>query len=232
MTAADEVTLDALTEATNRLIRGVDALADDDWAAPSTLPGWTRTHVIAHLTLNAEGLAGVLVGIARGEDVPMYESPEVRDSDIAGLATLSPADLRERFLASTQLFLDAAAAVPPGGWAGEFRRVTSGGPLFRRLAIPQMRLHEVEIHHADLLVGYTAADWPEAYLDATFNRVVHDREAGPAVRLRTPDGDVLIGEGGPVVFGSRADLTWWLLGRGDGEGLYAEDRLPELGPWL
>ena len=232
MTASHEESLGTLTEATNRLIRGVDALGDEDWKQASTLPGWTRAHVVAHLTLNAEGLAGVLTGIAHGHDVPMYASQEQRDADIEVLAGVDPAHLRERFLASTQLLLDAAVAVRPGGWAGEFRRVPAGGVLFPRIAIPQMREHEVQIHHADLLVGYTPADWPAPYLEALFKRVVHDREDGPAVVLRTPQGDVALGRGeGPVVAGSRADLTWWLLGRGAGEGLTTDGELPVLGAW-
>ena len=49
-----------LPEATQRLVRTVDGLDDDALAAPSGLPDWTRAHVVAHLALNAEGLASVL----------------------------------------------------------------------------------------------------------------------------------------------------------------------------
>ena len=38
----------------------LDALDVDGLGAPSLLPGWSRAHVVAHLVLNAEGLAGVL----------------------------------------------------------------------------------------------------------------------------------------------------------------------------
>src|SRR3954454_11768831 len=92
--------VDLLQEANQRLVRGVDALHGDDWAAPSLLPGWTRSHVVAHLTLNAEALAGALDGASRGEPVPMYASQEARDADIEELAGADAADLRERLLAS------------------------------------------------------------------------------------------------------------------------------------
>jgi maleylpyruvate isomerase len=49
-----------LPEATQRLVRTVDRLDDEALAAPSGLPGWTRGHVVAHLALNAEGMAAVL----------------------------------------------------------------------------------------------------------------------------------------------------------------------------
>jgi len=221
-----------LEEATQRLVRTVDSLTDDELHAPSVLPAWSRAHVVAHLTLNAEGLGGVLSGVVEGEDVPMYRSKDERDTDIEELAAAEPPVLRERFLASTTLFHDAVVAVPEGGWAGEFRRLASGDTIIRRIAIPGMRHREVEIHHADLDAGYGAADWPEDYLDEMFNRVVQDRQAGPAALLRTPDGDVPLADGaGPLVTGSRADLTWWLLGRGGGAGLDADPELPALGAW-
>ena len=230
MTAAQP--LDELVEATQRLVRTVDALADDALEAPSLLPRWTRAHVVAHLALNAEGLAGVLRGIVDGQDVPMYLSLADRDADIEELARAAPPELRARFLAGTTLFQEAVTGVPVGGWAGEFRRVASGGPLINRIAIPGMRHREVEIHHGDLGAGYGPADWPEEFLDRVFNRVVRDRESGEAMMLRTPDGDVPIAGGaGPLISGSRVDLTWWLLGRGSGEGLTADPALPVLGPW-
>jgi maleylpyruvate isomerase len=227
-----EQSLDDLAEATRRLVRTVDALPDEELTRPTTLPGWTRAHVVAHLALNAEALAEVLRGIVEGEDVPMYASQEERDADIEKLAGEDAAAVRERLLASTTLFQEAAMAVPEDGWAGEFRRLSSGGQIIPRRQIPAMRLREVEIHHADLGAGYGPGDWPEPFLDDLFERVVQDREGGPPMLLRTPDGDVPVSGGhGPVVSGSRADLAWWLLGRGTGAGLEADPELPVLGPW-
>jgi maleylpyruvate isomerase len=223
--------LDALQDATRRLIRTVDALTDDELDAPSVLPGWTRAHVVAHLALNADALAGVLRGARAGETVAMYASPGTRDADIDTLAVAPHSELRDRFLASCTLFLEAAERIPEGADTATFSRVP-GAPTFPVLLVLPMRHREVEVHHADLGAAYTVADWPEPFLDTTFNEVVHDREDGPAMRLRTPDGDVLLGAGdGPVVTGSRADLTWWLLGRGEGVGLTGDPALPTLSPW-
>ncbi len=90
-----------------RLVRTVDGLADADYAAPSALPGWTRAHVVAHLALNAEGLAGALRGVLAGQAVPMYSSQERRDADIEELAQAEPAELRERLLAGVTGLADA-----------------------------------------------------------------------------------------------------------------------------
>ena len=224
--------LDGLTEATQRLVRTVDSLSEEALAEPSVLPGWSRAHVVAHLTLNAEALAGVLTGIKEGEEVPMYASQEARDADIDDLAAVGPTELRGRFLAATTLFQDAVVAVPEGGWVGDFRRLASGGQRLARIAIPGMRHREVEIHHADLGAGYGPGDWPAEFLGEMFDRAVHDRSDGPGALIRTPEGETRLGVGdGPVVSGSRVDLTWWLLGRGNGEGLAADPHLPELGAW-
>ncbi len=221
---------DAVREATRRLVRSVDALTDEGFTEASQLPGWTRAHLVAHLALNAEGLGGVLQALAAGETRTMYASQQSRDADIDELSGASPSGLRDRLLGSCALFNDAMHRVPDDAWEGRFER-TPGGPQFRRTSIPTMRLQELEIHHADLAVGYSAADWPAEFVDLMFTRVVQDRADGPAMLLRTPEGEVTIGEAGPVVVGSRAALTWWLLGRGMGEGLTADPTLPTLGPW-
>jgi maleylpyruvate isomerase len=220
-----------LLQGTRHLIRTVDGLEDDAFAEPSALPDWNRGHVIGHTALNAQALAGVLTGTTAGETVAMYPSAHARAADIEEMAALEPAELRDRFLASCTVFQDAVARMPTSKWPGSFSRVP-GGPTVPVAAVLGLRQAEVEIHHADLLVGYGVADWPEEFLDGTFNTVVHDRDGGPAMTLRTPDGDVPISGGaGPVVTGSRADLTWWLIGRGDGTGLHADQPLPQLGRW-
>ncbi|MEI2713037.1 MAG: maleylpyruvate isomerase family mycothiol-dependent enzyme [Nocardioides sp.] len=223
-----ELSLEPLIEATQGLIRSVDGLSEDDLAAPSALPGWSRAHVVAHLALNAEGLSGVLEGLLEHEDVPMYASPESRDADIEALAVAVPPEMRERFLGSTTRFVDAVVDVAKGGWVGTFWR-TPGGEQLPRVNIPAMRLREVEVHHADLLCGYGAASWPPSFASGLFEEVVADRASGPGAVLRTPTGDVTLAGGGPEVTGSVPDLTWWLLGRGSGEGLTGD--LPTLGPW-
>ena len=58
--------LEHITAATARCRATLGALDEADWAGPSLLPDWTVAHVAAHLTLNAEGLAGVVDGAIAG----------------------------------------------------------------------------------------------------------------------------------------------------------------------
>src|SRR4051794_20554610 len=119
-----------LAEASQRLVRTVDRLEEAAWAQPSGLPGWTRAHLVAHLTLNAVGLAGALRGVVAGAPVPMYRSQDARNDEIEHLAKASPADIRERFLGSTAELADALAAVPEDLADTAIERVP-GGLTFR-----------------------------------------------------------------------------------------------------
>ena len=95
--------VELLDSGTRRLVRSVDGMSDEQWQEPSLLPGWSRAHVVAHLTLNAEGLAAALEGVHESRQVPMYRSSEARDADIAELARASTSELRDRFLGSTTI---------------------------------------------------------------------------------------------------------------------------------
>lgn len=223
---------DLLAEATRRLIRTADRLADADHAVPSGLPGWSRAHVLAHLALNAEGLAAALGGIVEGRPVPMYVSQEARDGDIEELATKDPAAVRARLLGACTDLADAMAAIPDDAWSATIERVP-GGRTFPADAVPGMRLREVEIHHADLGAGYDRSSWPAAFsvllLDAMTSRDAAD--AGFSAYATDLDRTWTFGPG-PTVSGTAADLGWWLTGRGRGEGLTSDDgELPRIEEW-
>jgi maleylpyruvate isomerase len=226
--------LELLQEATQRLIRTVDGLQGDDWTAPSGLPDWTRAHVVAHLALNSEGLAGALAGLVQEEGpVPMYASQERRDGDIAELSGAESSELRARLMGGATEFVDAAAAVPDDAWSTTIERVP-GGRTFAAATAVGMRLREVEIHHADLAAGYGHREWPPEFSAHLLDAMVK-RGASPEPFQVAPtdvDGTWSFGEGGPTVSGAAADLGWWLTGRGDGAGLTSDNGvLPRIEAW-
>lgn len=222
-----------LPEATQRLVRGVDELHDAEYAEPSHLPGWTRGHVVAHLALNAEGLAGAVRGILEGERVPMYRTDSARDDDIDELAGAQPAVLRERLLAGCTGLAEAIDALPADQRATTIER-TPGGRIFTAGNVAGMRLFEVEIHHADLNAGYGPSDWPVEFSVRLLERMVDRGPTTASFTLRADDVDRawIIGDGGPVISGSAADLAWWLAGRGAGQGVTSgSGELPQIGAW-
>lgn len=223
---------DLLPDSTRRLVRTADGLEDPAYAAPSLLPGWSRAHVLAHLALNAEGLAGALAGIGEGRSVPMYLSQEARDADIEELAGKAPAAIRARLLGACTDLIDAMAAIPDDAWTTTVERVP-GGPTFPAAVVPDMRLREVEIHHADLAAGYDRTDWPPAFAALLLDTALARHGAEPGFTAYATDLDRTWSFGpGPTVSGTAADLAWWLTGRGSGDGLTSDSgELPQMGTW-
>jgi maleylpyruvate isomerase len=222
-----------LDSGTRRLVRSVDKMTDEQYAQPSLLPGWTRAHVVAHLTLNAEGLSGAVEGVHEGRPVPMYASDTARDTDIAELSATSPSVLRDRFLASTTVIGEWVEELADN-LADQVVERTPGGRSFAAGEVGLMRTREVEIHHADLDLDYTAADWtPEFVVLLLDSRAGVEHDGEPFVAHATDlDRSWEFGTGGPTVSGVGSALGWWTTGRGNGDGLTCDDgRVPRMEPW-
>ena len=210
-------TAELVRHASQRLVRTVDSLTEDAWAGPSLLPRWSVAHVVAHLTLNADGLAGALVGVVEREPVTMYRSQEDRDADIEKLSAASPGELRDRAMASVTRLAAAIAAVPAELAGATIERTPGSGRTFTAGAVGWMRLREVEIHHADLgpqVAAYSPADWPQEFTERLLEGTAR-RWQGPGFTAEATDlGRVwTFGTPGPVVTGSAHDLAWWATGR-------------------
>jgi len=230
-----QAAFELLPEATGRLVRTVDGLDDTALAGPSALPGWSRAHVVAHLALNSEGLAGVLEARARRETATMYASDEDRNRDIEELAVADPSVLRERFLAGTTLFVDAVEALPDEYWTESFER-TPGGRRIHYSAIPGMRLREVEIHHVDLDAGFTPAGWSDAFAAALISAMVKRELSEESFRVLATDlalsWEVGADPGSTTVSGPVGDLACWLTGRPPAPTLTSSTGpLPAIRPW-
>ena len=67
--------LHAVREQTHILLGRTIAYSPEDWAASTRLPGWTRSHVAAHLIKGARSLAQVCRGLLEDDDtVGGYDS--------------------------------------------------------------------------------------------------------------------------------------------------------------
>jgi maleylpyruvate isomerase len=220
--------------ATQRYLHALTVLRDEDIGGPSGLPGWTRAHVIGHLARNAEAIAQMLRRVQAGDDAYMYASDQSRDADIEATALLDPAALREDCVSACASLAEAAAALDPDRFDTPVSR-TPGAPAFPVSRVGAMRRTEIEIHHADLDVGYSARDWPVDFTVALIERRQDELAAGPPMVLLSTDVDGLwkVGAGGrPEIKGTAADLAWWLVGRGAGDGLVCSaGELPKLTRW-
>lgn len=225
------------------MLDAVQHLDDDQLHAGSRLPGWTRAHVVAHVSRNAEALGRLATWARTGVESEMYVSRKHRDEQIE-VSSAYPADRLRRELARTAEDLDdALGALDDDAWGARVRIAT--GREIRAAAIPWLRAREVWLHAVDLDAGVSAADLPADVADEMLDDVtgfLTQQEGCPPVVVDLLDRDQQrrIGpdEEHPfTVTGSAADALAWVTGRSDGGGLEGARRgqrrpPPTLPSWL
>ncbi|MEO9323742.1 maleylpyruvate isomerase family mycothiol-dependent enzyme [Nocardioides sp. C4-1] len=222
-----------LRDATHRLVRAVDGMDDAAYGEPSGLPGWTRGHVVAHLALNAEALAGVLRAVTEGAEpgeIAMYADDVQRDADIDALAAAGATALRTRLYGAVSDLAQALDDLPADRADVVVERTPGSERTFRAGDVVTMRLGELEIHGVDLDLGYTPADWPAAFAVSLVDRLA---ARAPATLVASDTGHTWqAGDAdAPTITGTVADLGWWLTGRGDGTTLTSDGDLPRIESW-
>jgi maleylpyruvate isomerase len=229
--------LDETVHATTRYLDALTLLDDESVRRPSVLPGWTRAHVITHLSRNADAIAHALHGAQSGVDAWLYASQESRDADVEAGAGRPAEELREDAAASSGRLREAANELHASRFDAPVSRLP-GDPTFPASNLFAMRRTEVEVHHADLDVGYSPASWPADFSTGLIERrqgeLAELPDGGPSMVLSSTDVEGLwtFGEGeGPEIHGTAGELAWWLVGRA-GTGLTSSTgELPVLGRW-
>ncbi|MDH6552064.1 maleylpyruvate isomerase family mycothiol-dependent enzyme [Streptomyces sp. SAI-041] len=220
--------LESVRGATERLLTAAAKMDNADVTESSRLPGWSRGHVLAHLSRNADALVNVLEGR------PMYPSAEARDADIERDAP-RPLDVQLSDLRASAARFDGATAAP-ADWSRTVE--LRNGVTDSASRVPFRRWAEVELHHVDLGIGYELEDLPEEFTRREIDFLT-ERFRGhsgvPALLVEEDDGRRIPtgGAGDPalVVSGRRPDLLGWLAGRRDGSALTVHGgALPALPP--
>ena len=199
--------------------RLVDRMTDDELAAPSSLPDWSRAHVVAHLARNADALINLLDWARTGVETPMYPSREARNAGIEATAALPPVELRADYAAACARFGRAVESTPADAWAGAIRNM-QGGEV-PATVVPWMRAKEVWVHGVDLAAGLTFADVPADFCAALVDDVhalFAARDEAPDVTLVATDLDRTWGTGNDTVQGPVSAVAAWLT-RSDASGL-------------
>ena len=229
--------IDETLLATTRYLQALTVLDEASVRRPSLLPGWSRAHVVAHLSRNADAFTRVLGQVAAGEPAWMYASNEARDADIADTVDrLDLAGLVDDALASTARLTEALWACV-GDPDTPCTRVPGADRSFPLHTVGPRRRAEVEIHHSDLGTGYEPSTWPPDFSSQMIRQRQDElaRTGGPSMVLSSTDVDGLwkFGDGqGPEIHGTVGDLAWWLVGRGGGQGLTCTaGKLPVVGRW-
>lgn len=229
-----ETQLAAVTAATTRLLATVDTLDDAALPEPSLLPGWTRGHVLAHLSRNADSLVNLLLWAHTGIETPQYANAALRAADIEAGAPRPLAEQRTDLVESADRLLGLAKALPVEKWNAEVR--TRHGRAIPASRVPWMRLLEVEIHHVDLAAGYTPDDWSADFVNTLLPEITTSlspsAEEAFAVHAADTGFEAVVGSGAPnrTLTAPASRLLAWLTGRGKGEDL--PQPLPPLPAWL
>jgi maleylpyruvate isomerase len=224
-----------------RLMRALERLTDEQVAAASLLPGWTRGHLLTHIARNADSHVRLLTAAARGEKVEQYVGgAEGRAADIDVGATRSWAELVSDLDQSAIRLFETWEGVPESTWDEEIVAIHGGQ---RAWVCVFSRWRETEIHHVDLGLGYAPDDWSPAFVRASLPHLVEtlDGRLPPNVGVELVATDVDIkgvagsteaeririeGEGGVL-------LAWLTVRPFDLHRLAVKGgSLPELGPWM
>jgi maleylpyruvate isomerase len=235
VTADPLVLLPQLDQATDRVLRTAASLGDAD--GPSSLPGWTRGHVLTHLARNADAYVNLLNWARTGVRTPAYPSSEARAADIDAGAGRPLTEQVEDLRAAAARFAELAADLPASAWAATIEKL--GGRQVSAAIVVWDRLREVEVHHVDLDGGYTTADWPDAFSQHLLRELLNGfgkRDDAPSLILRPNElgHGLSLGSAGPVVAGPSHALAGWLAGRSTGDDLRVipDGPLPSMPAWM
>ncbi|MEU6021368.1 maleylpyruvate isomerase family mycothiol-dependent enzyme [Micromonospora sp. NPDC048871] len=225
-------------DATTRLLRTAARFDATDLAQDCLLPGWTRGHLLAHLSRNADALVNALTSARTGDLVPMYPSEEARAAGIEAGAFRSPQEHLDDLRRSADRYAEAVAAMPVPAWSATVQ--TRRGPLPAAVLVWR-RLRELEVHHVDLAAGYRPQDWSPSFAHRLLHEVVTDlgeRDRVPPLVLHFDGGshELVIGDRAqaPVVSGPTVEVAAWLTGRSPGTTLTVtpDGQLPDPPEWI
>lgn len=211
-------------------------LADDDVAAPSTLPGWTRGHVLAHIAGISNAMARQLEFAARRETVDLYDGgQDGRTKAIEMAAGHTLAQHREDLDLALERVLRAFDSLDADAWRVPISYrggvVLDGGFALWR---------ELVIHTSDLSTGLGPETWSRTFCEQLFDFLAARVPEGQKFVLQPlglPPVTIGTGNRSTVINGMLTDIAAWLAGREPSLGSLrasaaADDvDLPELLPW-
>jgi maleylpyruvate isomerase len=218
VTMRPEQNLAWMADGTAKLLAALDALSDEALTGPTTLPGWSRRYLLAHVAANAGALRNLVHWARTGEERRMYASNAQREADIAEGSQLPDAELRAWIKSSAQILAAELHALPEHAWDAKI--ITAQGLTRSASEIPWMRNREVYIHGIDLGAGAEWTDLPAGFLTALLDDVTSRRSSkggGPALAVAATDTGhtwEVTGSGAPVpVSAPLRQLAAYLTGR-------------------
>lgn len=138
--------VDAVREQTSLLLGSTIGFTDEDWARPTPLSGWTRSHVAAHLADGAVAMLRVIEGLRIGVEQRLYDSDAAKRRAIELGALASGLDLQIRLDTSASALQAELAQLEDD----DRPVVLRAGYRMPAQLLPLARLSEVVLHHMDI----------------------------------------------------------------------------------
>lgn len=200
--------VDAVERSQESIETFVAGISDAQLAEPSSLSGWTRGHLLAHISRNAGGVYRLVHGVISDEPSEMYPGGQEARNSLIEEGAYRPIALAAADLAYSGRRLIAELRALPTDKLTTTMPWRTGVPA---AAAPLLRLTELEVHRVDLDLGYSPTQWPAELVT-------------PLLALELPR----LGERAPGVSAPDLpdnELLAWLIGRPTRQGL------PDLPPW-
>ena len=181
------------------------------------LPGWSRGHVLNHLARNADSHARMFEAATRGQEAPQYPGGmEGRVAEIEAGASRTATELVADTRVSIYTLEAAWAGASATTWEGYgIKSHSDGAPRVRISDLVLMRWCEVEVHHADLNIGFTHNDWTPLFVRYDLDRQVMSWKARkPMGMMPLPDAALAL---------PPATRLAWMMGRIEIDGLSPAD---------
>ena len=206
----------------------VENLSNDEVAADSLLPNWSRGHVLSHLANNARGLSNLIEWALTGIQKDMYVSVEQRGMDIENDAKRPGNEIIADFLEQSKVFEANLDRLMTGPILSE-EIVLGNGSHVHPHEMTTLRERELLVHLVDLDLGYKANDWTLDWSIKTLKSVsAGKRKESVKFRLLIA-GDhtwTMDQNGMTDIFGTPQGLAAWLMGREPDDKLVTSDGSP------
>ena len=217
-----------VASAESLVARFIENLSNDDVAADSLLPNWSRGHVITHLANNARGLSNLIDWALTGVQKDMYVSVEQRGIDIEEGAKRPGNEIVADFLEQANIFANNLDRLIVGPLLSD-EVVLGNGMHVHPHEITTLRERELLVHLVDLGLDYKANDWSFDFSIKTLKSVsAGKRKERVNFRLLIA-GDhtwTMDQNGMTDIFGTPQSLAAWLMGREPDDKLVTSDGSP------
>lgn len=159
------------------------SLTENDIRQPSLLPHWSRARVIAHLAHKSRSHVGVFDGAVAGEVRQQYpEGQAAAEAETEAWSNRPAQELHKLLTGGFSALERSWERLPDEAW---LRRGTSSAGERSMVQFVERHLRDVFVHHVDLDLEYTPADWPAPFVDTELKKRLQDlpRRAEPSMIL-------------------------------------------------